>query len=416
MSDMPLLNLPDDWKVVDIPDLSALQAAAEHALHDINAFLIITKNDPQAIAAQLDSFAEILRAAVEVEGSHQEKVIRLALDLESYYWLNHGKVDAWVKLLVPMITHTLNQDLPDLRSRLFQSWGVYIYLTQSGQKPDASQNAFEAALDYAADSNRPDIRLLAEVEHLNLDSHDPRYFEPVKERAEALLKKAHELKYAYAQGRVYLSLANAYRAAGIFDPVFDYAQQALAIFAQSQHYGLAGQAVLYLLPQAKDGSQYRQNLLAYLNDLLEHSGNALLQSSVCQSRACQLYKQKNYAAARVEVLQSYTMDRINHYQGNQASNRHMLGLIQTELHHWTTARQHLNAALALYWDRNDQSQIVNLQHALAYIPLVQKHYPQAYKELSHVLDLARALPSSRWRNTIITMIEEDIEKTRSGMA
>jgi tetratricopeptide (TPR) repeat protein len=413
----PDLGLPGNWNNNNIPSGKYLQDIARRQLHEINTFLTLHKNDYQFVAANLDKITEILKAALEVKGPHQEKVIRRALELEHYYWVTPGKINAWVDLLGPMLSHALNISDPELTSLLFRSWGTYIYLIQSGSKPDASQQAFTAAMEYAAESDREDIRLLAQVERLNLNAHDLAELEGVKAQAEIILEKARNLHFPYVQGRVYYSIAIAYIRAGNLASAFEYAQYAAAIFMRIHNDPLAGQSLLNMiaaLPQ-EQYVPYKNQLFEHLYRVLKRSNNVLLETLAYQSLSCQLLKQNKYDEARKVVLESWCLDRASHYRGNYGSTRHMLGMIQAERHRWVIARHHINTAYTHYKNTNERLQAANAHHAMAYIPLVKKDYPRAQMELNEALEEAYTLPPSRGRERLIGLIKADIIKAERGI-
>jgi hypothetical protein len=409
------IGLPADYELRYIPTGDELQRAAVQALHRETAFVVVNRDTPQAIVDRLDTIAGIVLAASQVKGEHQAKAIRLGLALELEYWLARDKLDDWLNLIVPLLKTSLEIGSHELQSRIYRAWSIY--LAVSRDRARAAQ-ALVAALDYAGDAGREDLKLLIRAERFNLSvlemSLDAAWAE-----AETLLAGARRLNYMYIQGRVYFSLARAYQMAALPKEAFQYAQQALVVFLQWDVVGLAGECIGTMLNslyhQDARLDLYASRLLEYLDMLNRSSASPFFQAVAHYNQGVKLYHRSEYDRAREYVLRAWLKYRALKYRESIERVRHMLGLIQIKRHRWNLAERHLNAVCAYYEQAGQSTYAVHAQHALAFIPYEQGDFPRALDALEAVLVRAQALPEKAARDWLIRLIAADIEDVRQKL-
>jgi tetratricopeptide (TPR) repeat protein len=413
------LGLPPDYNhkrhAHYIPTHSDLQRAAVYALDEWTAFLVLHHDTPAVIADRLTELADIVKAICAIDGDHRARAVRLGLELDHHYWWSQNKADEMPGLILFMLSTALDIGDQRLLSRVYRMWSVYLYLAQDQPK---SKKALDMALEYADDSGREDLALLARIERFNLEAALIELDE-AEIRANELLVEARRLHYTYAQGRIYLSLARAYHRATVSHMTFMYAQQALTIFVQESQPDLAGQAVDEMLGslQQQRGSSpvFTSNLLAYLEHLLEACVNPWFQASTYYHQAVQSHIQKDYDRARAYVLKAWMHYRIIRQPESCISAVHMLGLIQTKRQRWNIAARHLKTAADFYQKMNNAVMSVHIHHALAYIPFEQGDFRRAVDQLETVLVQAEALPEEAARERLVGLICGDMEEARTLM-
>lgn len=396
-----------------IPTHSDLQRAAVYALNEWTAFLVLHQDEPAVIAEHLTELADIVKAACGINGDHRVWAIHLGLELDPWYWWGQNKVDEMPGLIIEMLTTALDIGDQRLISRVYRMWSVYLYLTQDQPK---SKKALDMALEYAEDSAREDLALLAKIERFNLDIADMPLVE-AKLKASQLLSAARNLNYTYAQGRVYLSLARACHHAALPHETFMYAQQAFAVFVNENLPELAGQAIDEMLGSLQQQSGhspiYISRLFAYLEVLMESSVNPWLQAAVYHHQAVHHLIQKQYDRARTGALKAWLHYRKIRQKASCISVIHMLGLIQTKRQCWNIAAHHLSTATDFYGKMDYAVLAVQAQHALAYIPFEKGDFERACAELKTVLSMAKKLPEEGARERLVQLIQDDLNDAAS---
>jgi tetratricopeptide (TPR) repeat protein len=411
------LGLPANYNPEFIPKKSDLQRAAIMALDRETAFVILHQDEPDKIVERLDKIADVARAASQIEGNHQAKAIKLGLELRLHYWMAGNKMDEWVNLIMPLLETALNIKDRELQSRIYHAWSLYLYIARD--RPTAVDITLEAASDYAEESGRADLKLLARAERFNAGVLKMTLQEAQTE-AQTVLVEAKQLKYDYVQGRAYLSLARACENRGLHTDTFAYAQQALVFFAPLNVTGLAGECVNFMLGsliyRADYSAVYRSRLLDYLERLSQRSANPLLQAALSYYQGVQNYHLENYDRARDCMLHARRKYTAAHYRPSVKRCAHMLGLIQTKRGQWKMAERHLNTAFVYYADAGEKTNAVQAQYALAFIPFEQSDWMRARPLLQITLEMAQELPDEAARDRLMKLIQTDIEEVDRRIA
>jgi len=406
------IGLPPDYDPRYIPTGDDLQRAAVQSLHRETSFVVVNRDTPQAIVDRLDTIAEVVLAASQVKGEHQAKAVRLGLALELEFWLARDRLDDWPNLIVPLLKTSLEIGDRELQSRIYRAWSMYLFVSQDRTR---AAQALVAALDYAGDAGREDLKLLIRAERFNLRVLEMSLDEAWAE-AETLLAAARRLNYAYIQGRVYFSLARAYQIAALPRETFHYAQQALVIFLQWDVIGLAGECVGAMLNslyhQDAHLDHYASRLLSTLETLGRSSASPFFQAVACYNQGLRLYHRADYERAREQVLRAWLIYRTLKYRESIERVKHMLGLIQIKRHRWITAERHLRAACAYYERAGQAAYTVHAYHALAFIWYEQDDFPHALTALEGVLVQAQALPEKAAREWLVRLVSADIDDVR----
>ncbi|HVO72323.1 MAG TPA: hypothetical protein VMT24_19880 [Aggregatilineaceae bacterium] len=410
------IGLPADYDPRYIPTGDDLQRAAIQALHRETSFVVLNRDTPQAIVNRLGEITEVVLAASQVPGEHRAKAVRLGLALELDYWLARGNLDDWPDLIVPLLKASLEIGDHELQSRIYRAWSIYLFVSRDRRK---AAQALVAALDYASDARRDDLKLLIRAERLNLKVPEMSLDE-ARDEANALLAEARRLSYAYIQGRAYFSLARAYQFAALPKETFQYAQQALMVFVQWDVIGLAGECIgamlnsLYYRDARLD--VYASRLRAYLETLGQSSASPFFQAVACYNQGFSLYHRADYDQSRAYVLKAWVRYRALRYRESLERVKHMLGLVQIKRHRWGIAERHLRAALAYYEQAGQAVYAAHARHALAFIPYEQGDFARALGALEAVLVHARSLPERAAREWLVQLVASDIEDARQKLS
>jgi tetratricopeptide (TPR) repeat protein len=392
-----------------IPDGGYLAQAANRALDEARAFLLLHRDEPQVISENLDRLFEVILAASQVKGGHQEKAIRLGLSLEYQYWLNRHKIDNWLKLIMALLKTSLELKNEKLQSEIYRTWGVCLYLLRDEAK---SAKAFEVALAYAVDSGREDLKLLARAEHFNFQA-TRLTVDQAQAEALAILQEAARMDYVYVQGRAYFSLARAYRDKGVSGLAFAYAQQALVFFLRQEDYVLAGEATSTMLDSlgvhGYYSNEYWTRLFSFFESMMQKTVNPWFRTALYYHQAVNWYHNGLYDLARESVLCAWVNARIVRQTDSLARIKHMLGLIQMKHKKWNNAACHLRASCEIYAKSGEESLAIQARHGLAYIPYEQGRFRQALEELERVRCAALSIQDVTTREQLVQYIQEDID-------
>jgi hypothetical protein len=405
------LGLPPDYDPNAIPKLSDLQRASIEALDRETAFLVLHQDEPGKIIERLDKIANVSRAASQIKGPHRAKAIKLGLELKLNYWQAANKLDKWVDLIFPLLEASLDIQDRTLESRVYRAWSVYLYTTRD--QPAAARQALEAATDYAHESKRADLKLLARAECLNAGVLQMS-LEQAQAEAEAILAEARQLKYDYVRGKVYLSLARAYDSRILSKESFAYAQQATIFFVRLNILTLAGESALFMLGSlsytAEGGSEhYRARLAAYLESVARRSASPILQGGVSYFQGLEHYRQGNYDNARACILVAQRQYAGARYRSGAWRCIHMVGLVQSKRGQWAMAARHLNAARTYYLSVGEDALAVEAQYALAFISYEQGDWARTRLLLEEMLQSAQQLSDEAARQQFVKNITADIE-------
>jgi len=406
------LGLPPEWNPKYIPDGGDLARAARRVLDDKTAFVLLHKDEPDVIADHLDELASIVLATSQVKGDHQAKAIRLGLTLEPIYWISRNKLHDWLDMFSPLLKVASEIHHDDLQSELFRAWGIYLYLANLG--PDSTP-PLDASLEYAADSGRADLALLAQLERLNAQVTTLSLTE-VQAEAEAILVCAAQLNFTYVQGRTYLSLARAYQFKSLPTTAFTYAQQALAFFFSLGIRSMMIEALNIMIGSMQKlhgSSTYGQQLLYWMKTLSAQMSIPWYQITAYQHHAAHSFHEGNYETARAWLIKAWLKNRATFQLSNSEPEiLHLLGMVQSRRQRYALAERHLLRAYRLYQARNMPQQAVHAHHAWAYVSFEKGDFVTAVQRLEKTLSLAQALPEEATRRRLTTLIEEDILEAR----
>ncbi len=397
-----------------IPTQMDLQRAALNALDRETAFVVYYHDQPRVIANRLEELAEVARAAASIKGDHQPKAIRLGLALQVEYWWSRNKLTRWKDLVSPMLIQALDLHDSELESEIYRAWATYLYITAETDV-EAARNAISAAEDYASDSGREDLQLLMRAERFNIDVLDITLDQACAQAAD-ILAGARRMRFDYVRGRVYRSLARAYAKAGLPVDVFNYAQQALAVFSLEQDYSAMAACIsmmfnsLYRNRPASDS--YANQLLAYLDSLALRSVSPQVPAGFYYAHALRCFRRDEYDSAREFMLKAWLHYRVMRFRLSLMRVEHMLGLIQTKRHHWWAAERYLTACRDFYERIGDPAHAIHARHGLAFIPFEQGDYPRALAALEDVLHHAQRLEETESRVRLVKLITDDINEVK----
>lgn len=410
------LGLPENYDHEDhshfIPSSVDLQNAAIDALDREYAFVILNHDKPEKIVERLDEVAAIALVASEVNGNHQAKAIKLGLALELQYWLAGSRADQWERFITTLLTVALrlkgNGEKKELLSRIYHAWSIYGFISESQSR---AKTAILAAAEWIQDTEREDISLLIRAERFNMNVAGMDIAQAFVD-ANTLLADARRLNFLYIQGRVYLSLALAYRQRSQRKLCFAYAQQALVFFMKEDIGGLEAHAVSImlgvLLNQKDHSTVYSARLLAHLETLVQRHVNPWFQFMVEHQRAMFYFQESDYEHARQCALKAWAVTRKVKVGVEGVRPKHLLGLIQTKRHCWKLAEIHLKASGRWYENNQRVASVLDTKHALAFIPYEQGNLPRALDMLKEVLAEAQNLEESV-QGYLVALLKKDIE-------
>jgi tetratricopeptide (TPR) repeat protein len=407
--DLPDLNLPEDYDERFVPTPEELQQAALNALHDKQARLLLSQENPDYVVDHLDDFTELIHAASQLKGEHQAKAILLGLALELQYWVKNNRLDDWIHLILPLLSTARDIEDDTLYSRLYQTWGIYLYMTH---KPSGAIKAMEVALETAEDAGNKPLGLSIRVEQFNIEARHM-FLEEVQRKAAQLLDEARGMDRPYLMGRVFLTLARAHNEVPNRAQVFDYAQQALVYFLDLNIYGMAASAMNLMMSalqtQVSYIATYRQRQMDLFESLVQRSANPRFKAAMFYQRALEHFHVGHYNDARRSALRARLEYLAIDDLENVAGLSHLLGKIQSKRHCWHLARRHLDRAITLYAEQKRASWVVHAHNERAYIHYEQGNYRRAVAALQRVLDMAHQLSDPEQRAHLIRVIQNDID-------
>lgn len=416
------LGLPKDYDHERdskyIPSTTDLQRAAINALHRETAFVVYHQNQPARIVERLEELAEVARVAANVKGDHQAKAIRLGLALKVEYWWGCNKLSKWKDLVAPMLIKALELRNYELESEIYRAWATYLYIT-ARDDIEAARNAIVAAEDYAHDSGRADLQLLMRAERFNIDV-GPMSLDQARAQAAGILAEARGMGFHFVRARVYDSLVRAARKVDLGVDVFNYAQQALVIYAHEEEYGLVApciSAMFYSVHRSHDGTgDYGEQLLVFLDALAQRSVSPYIQAGFYYAHALRRFQFGEYDSAREYTLKAWLKYRMIGFRPSLVRVRHMLGLIETKRHEWRSAERHLTACRDYYDQTGDSVYAVHVRHALAFLVYEQGDFPRALAQLEAALCDAQRLEEPGSRKALSDLITSDIDDARQRIA
>jgi hypothetical protein len=421
---LPGLGLPDDYDPKFIPTSSELRRVAKDRLDWETAFMILNHDDPDLIVERLDELADMIRAAISVQGPDLrnperlpslKKAVRLGLELNLKYWLRAKKYEAWIDLIGPLLTTAIQ--IKEFQPAVFLHWSIYHYI---GGELVRAQKAISASREFAAESGREDLALLAQSYQFNFDAPNMNLDE-AEEQAGKLITEAQHLGYGFVRGHVYVALARAY-SDQLRDPqkAFEYAQQALTILMCMGLIELASEAVMLMLSigaRNDHSAVYRDQLRSYFECVIEKSVNPIAQASFYffQGRD-QYYYRGQFDKAVLPLLYAWRKYRQAHLLDNVARTLHMLGLVQTKRRKWSAAEFYICEALKRYQAMGKKGYEIHALHAHAFIPYEYEDWTLALARL----EIALALALENRGATTLAVIEEikndmeDVKKKLQG--
>lgn len=405
------LGLPANYDEHHIPSLTDLQRAARNALDYWRAFVLTHDESTSDVAAHLEEIAGIALAASSIKGDHQRQAIRLGLSLKLRHWLAARTLHKWPDVILPLLKIALEIHAHDLQYELYQAWGIYLY---SASKQAAASTALEKALEYAEDTGREDLKLLARAERYNAAVMGMD-LAAAKQDAGAILKEAAALQFDYVQGRVYLSLARAcHKAAGRVE-TYMYAQQATIFFERANVAGFAATSLMFmigsLLMQAGHSLSLRARLMAALEGLAERDLSPKLHASVYYYRAEAEYHDGNVKAVRAYARRAWIAYRRLEDGVNLAVVLHLLGMNETRARRWIAAERLLKTAMRLYEKHDAHVSALQASNALAWLWVEKGEYERGISALEHLLQAAESLGDDA-RGNLRDVIEHDLEAAR----
>jgi tetratricopeptide (TPR) repeat protein len=403
------LGLPPEYDPARIPRYSDLQHAAIDALDRETTFVILHQDAPERIVDRLERIAGVALAASQIKGAHQAKALRLGLALKLWYWQAGDRLGEWVHLIMPLLQTAMDIEDRELQSQIYYAWSIYLYFSQD--RPTAVEAALEAASDYAEESGRDDLKLLARAERFNTHALTMQLHDAQME-ADAILVEARRLDFDYVQGRAYLSLARACEHRGLSKEAFLYAQQALTFFVPQNIEALAGDSITTMLGSLiqHNGRQtsYRSLLIDFLRLLSQHTGSPVLQAAACYFRGLEHYGCGDFDRARECMLHARRKYRIAHFRPSFRRCTHSLGLIYAKRGEWRMAEQYLKAAYQACVEAGEENQAAQAYYALAYLPVEQGDLRRARLWLVEALGKAEKLADEAVRKRLSESIRSDI--------
>jgi hypothetical protein len=405
------LGLPDDFDQKHIPTPQNLRDSAVEALHrEVSFVMVNAKEDPQAIIGRLDELYAVIQAAGQIDGSHLPRTIRLALTLRGYFWRSVDRRDAWGKLIVPLITKSMEIGDRELESEIYRTWSIHLF---SSRKEEGARQALLAALEVADTTGREDIKLLVAAERFHRDIATMSLDE-ARATGCRLSADAWRLRYTYVLARVYLSLAWKCRELLLREDAFNYAQQGFAVAATLDDPVLAGECIDGMLTSLNSSDFANRVYFKQLQGRLEYetqrSGSELFRGVMSYNLAVRFYYQGDYDRSREMVLRAWGAYRRELLPNSAVRVRHMLGLIQTKRRRFAVADRHLRHVLKYYKRIEDLPYTVHALHAHAHIAIEQGLFEQGRNELLEAQRLAKTIPEAKVRENILAILDDSFDE------
>ncbi len=418
---------PDDPA---IPSPADLAQAAQRALDDEVAFILLHQDDPDVFAARLDRLLDRLRAAISVKGPHQARAIRTILRIRAWHWMAAYRFDEWGAVINLAYSRARDLKDPELLSEVIERWGIYHSLKQKYGKALhafewSAEKLSEGEDEIAALSNNS-RRLLLAISRFNSVATDPEMTgDQMLDETGELLVEARELASSYYRAHIYHALARFFLCTKRDGKrAFMYGQLALHHYLlEPEDWGLVAQLLTTLLDALsidQTGTRvYRQRLLAYLDDILaQHQDfNPWLRAKVLYSHAVQHYHQDNFEQARRYGLQAWWLHwRLDDRLGC-ATAQHVVGLARRHMGHWQAAERHLSDVLAQYDAAHDAYDYMLAHFSRAMISAAQGDWPRAKERLLETRAEAIArLSQPDQRRRIVEKVDRELETVQRHLA
>lgn len=394
------------------PSWEDFQRVAIKSLHRETSFVIMNKDNPAAICARLDELASIVIAALEVEGPHRKKAVRLGLALDREYWIVCDKLDDWNNLLHPLLRAALY--LREFQSEVYRIWSQYRYV--NWQFPGAL-SAIDASITFAEESGREDLQLLARSDRFNFGLYGLT-LEEAEEQAAQLIEDARRLDYRFVWGRAYYTLARAYDRNSLTEKWFECTQQALAILAPTEMELVAESVVMMLAILNRNSSRlpkYQAQLRQYLATTAEGALSPAVEAGLHYIQGLDHFHHEDYENAFNELLIALQKYQKGRFQYSIYRVRHMLGIVETKRRHWEIAEEYLRSAYRGYMRLGDDAYALHALHAAAFIPFEQKNYALTIQKLIMLRSKASRLRELQARNQLVQRFENDLIEVRQHL-
>ncbi|HML23088.1 MAG TPA: hypothetical protein PKD09_15650 [Aggregatilinea sp.] len=405
------LGLPSDYDPRFIPSSSRLQKASEKGLETWTSFIMTNKDSPQIIADKIDEIVKVIDSALEVDGPHVPKALKLGLELEMRYWVYDNRLQDWLNFMVHMLKKAIELRDAALISEVYRAWSLYLYTNREEAR---AKKAIESALEYANDTKQEPLKLLARAERFNLRIRDLSLSDAQAE-ANTLITEADRLQFPYVKGRAYLTLALSYQMSALPAEAFSTAQQALMCFISPEIVGMQAYAVSLMLGniQINNGHSltYRMKLLDYLTSLTQRSVNPHFRAAVAHLQANEAYYQGSPIDARRHALTAWFNYRnVNRDTISSRDIQHVLGLIENKLNRPAMAERHLNAARAYFQATHETLREISALHALAWVPYMHGDPIRALGLMDDALMLIDQLKETKTQEAVRTLLQADRAK------
>ncbi len=412
------LGLFPGYDPAQIPHDEQLAQVADNIYDEWLSFISRNRQSPQKILNLLETISDYVIASVNTPGDHQEKIVRLGLSLRSDYWLSRGMWKPWRDTLMPVLKIALSFPNYELVAEAYRQWGIFLYLSSA---QDGSQQAFNAAIEYAETSKDPRLVLMAHAERFNAQAAYLSRSE-AETQASAILDKARGQKNVFVMGRVYLTLARAYAHQNLYTENFMAAQQAFLYFAKAgnSEYVLSAlnQMISALSYQYQDtySPHYKKHLLHVYRVVAKNSASPHFQANFYHYQGFLCFQKQDYKQARSYIIRAWSKQRSLRQHFNCAIEIHMLGMIESKRKNWLLAEQFFTTAIKRYHKLGNQVKGVQARYARAYLSFEKQDFEAAVSQLEAVLPFARQIEERAVREQLIADIQADIEAAHRNLA
>ncbi len=354
---------------------------SSESVSDWLRYIKVTGEPLNWLARYEDNLLAVLRQGISTERQFRKSYELLTL-VFPYFALSLSHTKQWSELLRDALLMAQDIKDNDLQVKVFR-WMGEAYL-KAGQH-ESARTAFSTALERAETGQINDMKVAVYTGLFKLQ-----WFNFKQSLTRTLVQQALEAAHISAdrglQADLYIALAPAYAQMMETEMALGYGQTAFAYWMANTHYSGIGRsaytlAAIYMhIGHIEDNKRFLDHAINYLDiarDALTHTDDKWQYPLLAYEQASIYFQLEDFEAAASWYQQSLSeAERMNSPQYVVIA-QHGLGLAQTRLANYTSARHHLYLALK-HWDGFKNSyEKANVLAALADLELRTSDYALA---------------------------------------
>ncbi len=353
----------------------------------------------------LDDMFEQIRAGLQNDPLPADTIQLLNTIMP--YALTRTDYRRWDPLLYDAVLQVIN--LRDTENHILIWSHLGSSYLQNGRYRSASE-AFDNALRRADYAQTPETRLLARIGMLRaqtiFQTSDIDLF------ISQTLDETRDMVNYRLLGRLHFVLALAYTHQGRTPQALGHGQIALCYWDQLHNMDEVERCALLLAETCRVAQCYSQ-AERYLQLVEPTTGDAYKLAIYHYQQGALLLEQNQLDDAKVRFQQAVTAYRhLNDFPYFTAASQHALGLVETKLQLYDSARRNLRRALILWQEMDNRFQQVNAVYALGFLEEKAGQFTKAQHLYQQALAVCATLPVSPMLDELRRELEEHLQIIR----